>query len=445
MMLDLSLENKISQKATPLQIKLGKILELNSNELLNFCEKESEENDLIEIDKEKIDNFYSSNFNEFQKDYSKQNIYDDFINKNSEKYQIREVLLDQISLMNLNERERKITQMVIDNLDQNGYLHFSADILANLFFINESVEIKEEEILNSIKIIQSLDPAGVGASSMIESLILQIKRKNFDKNIEDLIIKILENSLSKKNFDKKKYKNFKEDDIEKALLEIKKLSVKPFVYENFFEKNICIDFYLEEDDFEPRAKLENPFSNFLKINKKYFEKIESIKGGKKENMNFLKKKLTNAEKFLFLIQERDRNFQKIIDKIVEIQKEFFVKKNKFFLKPMSLKDIASTTNLDISTISRICNNKFIRTSFGVFPLKYFFSYSISKFDGHKVGNSQIKFLIKDIISNEDKKNPYRDLDISEILKKKGYKIARRTITKYRESLNIENCKKRKIN
>ncbi len=367
----------------------------------------------------------------------------------------REHLLAQLGLRTMSDKMRSIAEYIIGNIDDDGYLRRELeDIVDDMTFI-QNVSSTMEEVQEALKMIQDFDPSGVASRTLQECLLLQLARKLATQDDENskyvkLAHDILANfflEFSKKHYDKIISKfDITDKQMKHAIAEILKLNPKPggnfSVQLSKVAQHIVPDFILEEHNDELILHLNSKNIPDLKINKTYIEIIENISKDKKNEqkekdaITFVKQKLDSAKWFIDAIKQRQNTLQITMQAIIDYQRQYFNDGDETMLKPMILKDIAEKTNLDISTISRVANSKYIQTHFGIFPLKFFFSEGMQTDSGEEVSTREIKKILKDCIDNESKKRPLTDERLAKILQDKGYQIARRTVAKYREQMNI---------
>jgi len=479
----LSLQQKLLQKLSPQQIQVIKLLEIPTVQLEQRIKKELEENPVLELtsdspseDAEEQED-QSSNENDKDNDeFSLEDYMDDddipeyrlsSNNYSKDDRQIdipfsagtsfNESMSEQIGLANLTETQKQLAEYIIGNIDEDGYLRRDLSSISDDLAFNVNMDVSEQELEEILKIIQNFDPAGVGARDLRECLILQIRRK---KETESAILamKILQESFdefTKKHYDKiiRKYE-ITEADLKNAVNEILKLNPKPgSSYSNPLSKSnqvIVPDFILENNDGELQLSLNQRNVPDLKMNNTYLDMMRSynqnrknISRDQKDALLFVKQKMDSAKWFIDAIRQRHQTLLLTMSEIIDFQKEYFQDGDETKLKPMILKDIADRTGLDISTISRVSNSKYIQTHFGIFPLKYFFSEGMQKDTGEEVSTREIKKILEECISRENKHRPLPDDKLARILKEKSYPIARRTVAKYREQLGIPVARLRK--
>jgi RNA polymerase sigma-54 factor len=362
----------------------------------------------------------------------------------------------QLGLRDLSERMQMLTEYLIGNLDDDGYLRRKLEAIVDDLDFTLNIKTTEEELLEALRIIQDLEPAGVGARDLQECLLLQISAK--DQNNKDIararkILKHHFEEFTKKHFDKIIGRlNISEEEMKDAVDEILKLNPKPGGgYSDPHSKvveHIIPDFILENRDGDLQLSLNSKNVPELRISRTYHEMLESYSKNKntkqqKEAVNFVKQKLDSAKWFIDAIRQRQNTLMVTMEAIIEFQEDYFQEGDETMLHPMILKDIADKTGLDISTISRVANSKYIQTHFGIYPLKYFFSEGLQTDSGEEVSTREIKKILEECIEGESKRKPLTDDELAEILQSKGYQIARRTVAKYREQLNIPVARLRK--
>ncbi|MBN1183271.1 MAG: RNA polymerase factor sigma-54 [Bacteroidales bacterium] len=483
-MLNQKLQQKLLQKLSPQQIQMIKLLEIPSMQLEQRIKKELEENPALVEGKEDVEDENTNFEEEDQDEQSSQDdefTFEDYLNeedvpdykldtqnysKDEKREEIpfsvgstfAEFLESQLGLRNLTEREQQLAVYMIGNIDEDGYLRRKVDAIVDDLAFSLNIQTTEEELLNILWIIQDLEPVGVGARDLQECLLLQIKNKDQDHPGVALAYKILKHhfeEFTKKHYDKIINRlNISEEDLKEAIGEILKLNPKPgSSYSDSQTKSfeqIIPDFALENDDGELQLSLNSKNVPDLRLSKTYSEMIQAYSKNKdgfsrdqKEALNFVKQKIESAKWFIDAIKQRQNTLMLTMNAILEYQYDYFLEGDETKLKPMILKDIADKTHLDISTISRVANSKYIQTHFGIYPLKYFFSEGMQTDTGEEVSTREIKKILQDCIDNEDKRKPLTDEKLMDILKEKGYPIARRTIAKYREQLDIQVARLRK--
>jgi RNA polymerase sigma-54 factor len=478
----LSLQQRLLQKLSPQQIQVIKLLEIPTIQLEQRIKSELEENPILELT-ENDDSSESYDDTESTSDDSPQNdefSLEDYLNEedipnyrlNANNYSkddkqvempyssglsFHDSLIEQLGLTSLNDEEARIAEYIIGNIDEDGYLRRDLLSISDDLAFHMNMDVKIEDLERYLDIIQDFDPPGVGARDLQECLLLQIMRKK-GKDSTCLAAKIIQHNFeefTKKHYDKiqRKYE-ITDEELKDAIDEILKLNPKPgSSYSNPMTRSnqvIVPDFLLDNTDGELILTLNQKNVPDLQLSSTYLDLMKSYssnKGGatkdQKEAMMFMKQKLDSAKWFIDAIRQRHQTLYVTMSEIIKFQKEFFQDGDEAKLKPMILKDIADLTGLDISTISRVSNSKYIQTNFGIYPLKYFFSEGLQTDTGEEVSTREIKKILKECIENEDKKHPVTDEKLALILKEKSYIVARRTVAKYREQLGIPVARMRK--
>lgn len=483
-MLKQSLQQKLLQKLSPQQIQMIKLLEIPTIQLEQRIKKELEENPVLEEGKE-LDEYQDNNEEEISEDNLDNNndefSLEDYINdedipsyklsannysKDDKKEDIpfstgisfHEHLQDQIGLRHLSEKEEILALYLIGNLDDDGYVRRKLEAVANDLAFSQNIETDEDELLEVLRIVQDLEPVGVGARTLQECLLLQIQSKDQEIPVIALARKILKyyfDEFTKKHYEKIITRlNIAEEDLKNAINEILKLNPKPgssFSDSSRVIQTLVPDFILDNKEGDLQLSLNSKNVPELRLSYTYTEMLQSFSDKRKEDktksdkeaISFVKQKLDSAKWFIDAIKQRQNTLLLTMNAIIEYQYNYFLEGDESMLKPMILKDIAEKTGLDISTISRVANSKYIQTHFGIYSLKYFFSEGLQTESGEEVSTREIKSILKECIEAEEKKKPLTDDKLTEILKEKGYKIARRTVAKYREQLNIPVARLRK--
>lgn len=476
----LTLQQKLLQKLSPQQIQVIKLLEIPTMQLEQRIKKELEENPVLEVESDspaQDDSDYGDNDNNTDADneeFSMEDYYEDEeiptykLNTNNyskdEKYvdvpfsvgtSFNEFMSEQLNLSDLSDHERQLAEYILGNIDDDGYLRRDLMSISDDLAFNMNMDVSEEELEKILKVIQDFDPPGVGARDLRESLMLQLERKEgTEYDLAKIIVRDFFDEFTKKHYDKIRTKlDISEEQLKAGINMVLKMNPKPgSAYSNPLNKSnqhIVPDFLLENVDGELSLSLNQRNVPELKINDTYQEMLRTMsenqkaKKNDKEAMLFVKQKIDSAKWFIDAIQQRQTTLLLTMSEIISFQREFFQEGDEGKLKPMILKDIAERTNLDISTISRVSNSKYIQTHFGIYPLKYFFSEGMQKDDGEEVSTREIKKILKECIENEDKHKPLTDEKLAAILKEKSYNIARRTVAKYREQLDIPVARLRK--
>ncbi len=353
----------------------------------------------------------------------------------------------------LNERQQMLGDYIIGNIDEDGYLRRDLYSISNDITFQQNILTDEKEMEPLLKIIHEFDPPGVGARDLRECLLIQLKREEHKSDITKLAIQILEKGFEE--FSKKNYEKLKEivktDEVKlrEAVNEIIRLNPKPgqaFSDAATAASHVVPDFVIANSEDEMKASVNGRISNNLRLSPLYLEMSERKKGMDKmqrEAASFAKSKIEDAGGFINAIKQREDTLQRVMQTILDYQPDYFSSGDESKLKPMLLKDIAKETGLDISTISRVVSSKYVQTNFGTFLLKTLFSESFQKESGEEVSINEVKNLMHEIINTEDKKNPITDDALVILLQQKGYKVARRTVAKYREQLDIPVARMRK--
>lgn len=484
-MLNQRLQQKLLQKLSPQQILLMKLLQVPSIALEQRVKQEIEENPALEDgsvnDEAETEDSSDENYEETNNE--EQELDDDFdieqylddddipayklqTNNTSDDDEHRQIpfasgttfheyLRQQLSLRVLEDKDYLIAEHIIGNLDDSGYLLRDINAMADDMAFTQNLEASKEEITEVLKAIQEFDPPGVGARNLQECLLLQLKRKEKTEAI-DLAMHLVKryfNEFTKKHYDKIMHKaKIDEDQLKGALDEVLKLNPKPGNSMSDTSKSnyyIVPDFIITHKDGELDLQLNSRNTPELRLNRTYQNMLAAYQESKKktkeskEAVMFIKQKIDSAKWFIDAIKQRQHTLYITMKAIMDYQQEYFLEGDETKIKPMILKDIAEIVGLDISTISRVANSKYVQTPFGTFLLKTFFSESMQKKSGETVSTREIKKILSDFIENEDKSKPLTDEQLTNVLKDKGYNIARRTVAKYREQLNIPVARLRK--
>ncbi|MEC7244759.1 MAG: RNA polymerase factor sigma-54 [Bacteroidota bacterium] len=451
----LQLRQNQSQKLSPQQIQFIKLLQLSNSNIEAEIKKEIEENPALEENEknENIDTVNTENYNYYQKSNNENSNFNREENiSNTESF--RENLISQLNYQKLDKGENIIANQIIGTLDNDGYLRRDLESIIDDIAFAENIEFKNSDIEKVLLKIQKLEPAGIAARNLEECLILQIDSIEEPTQNQLLAKKIiLENfkEFTNKKFDViyQKYDHPK-NIINNAFDYIKTLNPKPSggLEDSNLTEFLIPDFIVKKDNNEFIVELASG-NKPLNINKNYISIYDELKNKKnkdnesKESFDFIKSKLEKAQWFVEALNQRNNTLLKTMNTIVKIQKRFFNDGDENDLKPMILKDIAEIIKMDISTVSRIVKSKNVQTDYGIFPLRYFFSESTIKKGDDLVSSKIVKNYLSDLIENEDKSSPYSDDQLEKILKKEGYDVARRTVAKYREQLNIPVARLRK--
>ena len=481
-MLKQHLQFKLSQKLSPQQIQLMKLIQLPTQAFEQRLKQELEENPALESGKEELENTdefeddYEVNDNETIEaedinvddylsddeipDYRTQaNNYSSDDEEKSVPYaagtSFNQYLINQMNTVYLSDEEWAIAEFLIGSIDESGYIRRPiTDILDDLAF-TQNIYTEEKTIARILSLVQTLDPPGVGARSLEESLMIQLKRKELTPPIE-LAIEILKKSFdqfSKKHYQKLIQKhNINEEELKEAISEIEKLNPKPggsYSGNNRIVEQVVPDFSIRIVDGElelslngrnaPELHVSREYNNMLKGYKESQDKSKS----QKDTVMFIKQKLDAAKWFIDAIRQRQQTLFVTMNAIMQYQKEYFLSGDERNLRPMILKDIADEIKMDVSTVSRVANSKYVDTPYGTRLIKDYFSESMKNEQGEDVSTKEIKKILETVIKNEVKRKPLTDDKLAAILKEKGYPIARRTVAKYREQLGIPVARLRK--
>ena len=468
-MLKQGLELKQTQKLSPLQMQTIKLLELPRQELEQRIKKELEENPVLDEEQPSNEEEEQAPREVSLSDYKEDDyipsyrMRSDLYNSKEERPQYNtfsvkesftQSLQDQLGYRNLTDHQYAVASFIIGSLDDDGYLRRSLDTLVDDLSFRAGIMSDEEEVEQMLKVIQEFEPAGVGARNLQECLLLQMKGKKKSPEVDNAI-KILKhhfNEFSNKHYQKIMNRmGISHDELKAAMSKILKLNPAPGgqiddTY-NDQAQQIIPDFTLEYRDGKLILSMPRYSIPELKVNRKYAELLmeaaNSSEREKKEASTFVKKKLDSAKWFVEAIKQRHNTLQSTMQAIVDYQEEYFVDGDEANLKPMVLKDIAERTGFDISTISRVVNSKYIETHFGIYSLKYFFSEGLENQEGEEVSTRELKKALLECVGTENKSKPLTDDELVEVMTQRGYKVARRTIAKYRDQLGIPKARLRK--
>lgn len=478
----LSLQQKLLQKLSPQQIQVIKLLEIPALQLEQRIKKELEENPVLEVEDDSAYGEEESENPELRTDEDKDNeefSVEDYMpedeipgyklqtnNYSPDDKQMEipfsvgdtfhEFLQEQAGMDSLNDHQQMLAEYIIGNIDEDGYLRRDLPSISDDLAFHLNMNVSEEELAIILEVIQGFDPPGVGARTLQECLLLQLNRRPGEhQKLAITIIRDYFEEFTKKHYDKiSRRLNVDDTELKQAIDLILKLNPKPgSSYSNPLNKSnqhIVPDFILESVDGELQLSLNQKNLPELRINESYLDMLRTMAGNRnnsnkntREAATFVKQKLDSARWFIDAIRQRQQTLLATMAEIIDLQKEYFRDGDETRLKPMILKDISERTGLDISTISRVSNSKYIQTHFGIFPLKYFFSEAMQTDTGEEVSTREIKKILKECIDNEDKRHPVTDEKLTEILREKSYNIARRTVAKYREQLEIPVARMRK--
>ncbi len=491
-MLKQNLSQKLLQKLSPQQIQLMKMLqlptialeqrikeEMEANPALEEGEEEEEEEETNKEDEEIINNEETGEEEkeeEMQVDKDEFTMDDYMDEEEGESYKLKvnnagldderreipvtssiglqEVLENQLGLKDLDDHHYQIALYLIGNIDDEGYLRRDLISVVDDIAFSQNIPTTEQELQEILQVIQRFDPPGVGARDLQECLLLQLQRKDQKSEIVQLAMKVVQTQMeefSKKHYEKiEKKLDISEERLKEVINEILKLDPKPGNSSSDAQKNIqevIPDFILTGSDGALDLSLNSRNQPELRVSKDYKQMLDEYSKAKdkpsKEASSFVRQKIESASWFIDAIKQRENTLMSTMRAILEYQFDYFIEGDEMKLKPMILKDIADRTGLDISTVSRVTNSKYVQTQFGTFPLKSFFSESLSTESGEEVSSKEVKKILQDNIAAEDKKKPLTDDALTNLLKQKGYNIARRTVAKYREMLDIPVARMRK--
>ncbi len=482
----LSLHQSLQQKLSPQQIQFIKLLQVPTAELENRIEEELELNPVLEEGEEDEPETQDETTEEESpdgevaetpepdedidiKDYLRDDDYTSYKTYNDDEEDdretpiatsstLQETLMSQLGFLGLNEKQTVIGKQLIGSIEGDGYIRREMESIVNDLAFALGIETTLEEVASVLKKIQTFDPAGIAARNLQECLLLQLERMDDGQDVDVIvgkrIISECYEEFTKKHYAKilKKLDLEDEDFIKDAIELIVRLNPKPGgETSNGMVKNqyVIPDFILTNDNGKLDLALNSRNAPELRVSRSYndmfhaYDKSDKKDKKLKEAVSFVKQKLDAARWFIDAIKQRQQTLLRTMRAIVDLQYDYFLDGDETKLKPMILKDIAQMINMDISTVSRVASSKTIQTDFGTFPLKYFFSEGISTDSGEDASSREVKQIIKDLISTEDKSKPYSDDKLEEQLNEKGYNIARRTVAKYREQLNIPVARLRK--
>ena len=493
MSLSQSLQQKLLQKLSPQQIQLMKLLQVPTANLEQRIKEELEENPALEmsedgendeVNDEMKDEFESSE-EEFEPDgseeeYADVDISEYVVDDDGEiaDYKMKDdnypeaddkktvpfktetsfydILMDQLGLLELDENRFIIAEQIVGSLDDDGYLRRELSSIVDDLAFRQNVNTDDKEVESIIQLIQQFDPPGICARNLRECLILQLERKIHEAKSVELAMLILKkyfDEFTKKHYEKiQKNLNLTDEQIREVINQIIKLNPKPGgnVGEmNKAENYIVPDFFIVNNNGILELTLNSRNAPDLRISEGYRDMMKEYERGskkdkrQKEAVVFIKQKIDSAKWFIDMIKQRQHTLLVTMDTIMKLQKDFFLTGDETMMRPMILKDIAERTGLDISTVSRVANSKFVQTEFGTYRLKFFFSESLSTDSGEEVSTREVKKILSDMIEAEDKHKPLSDEYLTDMLNEKGYNIARRTVAKYREQLNIPVARLRK--
>lgn len=493
-MQSLSQQQRLLQKLSPQQIQLMKLLQVPTAQLEERIKEEMEENPALELDAEDYeektleektqeelgDDFTGDTNEDYISEESSSDDYDQIdiseyvkegddedadynfqadqygINDEEEKMAFQpkfetsfyEFLMAQVNLLNLNQKDFAVAEFIVGSIDDDGYLRRDIPSIVDDLAFRQGVNVEEQEVREMLISIQDFEPAGVAAADLKECLLLQLQRKKRNPNVV-YAIKILErffDEFTKKHYDKiTRAMNLSDEDLKEIIKVIIKLNPKPgavFTRGAQAESYIIPDFIIQNNNGTLEVTLNQRNAPDLRVSTAFREMLKDYdKGDKKDTKQkeavlFIKQKIDSAKWFIDAVKQRQQTLMLTMTRIMHLQEDFFLTGNETMLRPMILKDVSDRTGMDISTISRVVNSKYVQTEFGTFKLKFFFSESMSTDSGEEVSTREVKTILNDLIQAEDKRTPLSDEKLTEILNTKGYNIARRTVAKYREQLNL---------
>lgn len=482
-------QQKLLQKLSPQQIQLMKLLQVPTANLEERIKEELEENPALEVGSEENDDQY--NLDEKEDDYDNDDVelssddsekidLDDFLKQEDDdggsdfndyygsqdnerpdspvrvETSFHDHLLDQLGMLGLDEHKQAVAEQIIGSIDEDGYLRREPQALVDDLAFGQNIISSDEEVHELIGVIQQFDPPGVCAWTLQECLELQLKRMEprtpHVKAALDTMSKYF-NEFIKKHYDKiQKHLGLDDDDFKEVINIIIKLNPKPgsaFGTINKASSYILPDFFVYNNNGKLELSLNSKNAPELRVSAGYREMMQAYDRGdkkdkrQKEALMFIKQKLDSAKWFIDAIKQRQHTLLETMQAIIDFQHQFFLTGDETTLRPMILKDIAEITQLDVSTVSRVANSKYVQTEFGTYKLKYFFSEALQTESGEEVSTREVKNILSDIIRDENKRKPYSDEKLTTMLQEKGYNIARRTVAKYREQLNVPVARLRK--
>lgn len=474
-------ELKQTQRLSPLQMQVIKLVELNSVEVEDRIKQEIEDNPALEVsdsgpagdEEENVETMEDilSQDDIILGDYpSEDDIPDYRLNGSDRKSEtniveisyyddksLSDSLQEQIGLLKLDDHRQLIAEYIIGNLDENGYLQRDLQSISDDLLFQQQIEVSPLQMEDVLYEIQDLEPAGVGARNLRECLLLQLERYepiSEVKHAKEILSNYFE-EFSRKHYDKIiRQMNITQDELRDAIREITSLNPKPGNAlggtMQTAMSNITPDFIVDSYNGEVSIQLNNSNVPSLQVNrsfsemlKGYSENKESMSNDDKQAILFMKQKVDSAKWFIDAVKQRQNTLQRTMEAIVNLQYDFFLTEDETQLRPMILKDVAERTGFDISTVSRVSNSKYVQTNTGIYPLKFFFSEAMQTNNGEDISSREVKLILKESIDNENPVKPLTDDQLTKILNEKGYVIARRTVAKYREQLNIPVARLRK--
>ncbi len=481
----LGLIQSLQQKLSPQQIQFIKLLQIPTAELDARIEEELESNPVLEEGREENFDEYGTAEEESYDDPEDSfddglnddlNVDDYLRNEDEASYKtqsdnggdeeertlpiatlasLTDSLLTQLGFEKLTDKQKIIGRQIIGSIDEDGYIRREMAAIVNDLAFSQNIETTAEEVERILFIIQSFDPPGIGARDLQECLLLQLDRKDHDNLVVNIAIRIIDDyfeEFTRKHYEKvQKRLDISDKELKEAINLITKLNPKPggSASGDIRTQYLIPDFLLTNNSGRLELTLNSRNAPELRVSRSYADMLDTYdKSDKKdksirETVSFVKQKLDAAKWFIDAIKQRQQTLLRTMNAIVEFQYDFFLEGDETELKPMILKDIAQAISMDISTVSRVANSKAVQTEFGIYPLKYFFSEGIATETGEDVSSREVKSILKEMIDNEEKRNPLSDDKLEKMLNEKGYNIARRTVAKYREQLNIPVARLRK--
>lgn len=489
MSLSQSLQQKLLQKLSPQQIQLMKLLQVPTANLEERVKEELEENPALEVNEEGHDDFEDDFKSDSDEEYESEGSTDDYDNIDLSDYvhegddevgdyklrdenypemdegkvipirvetSFHEMLLNQLGMMELDERTQKIAEQIIGSIDDDGYLRREISSISDDLAFRQNILSSEVEIEGLIKQIQQFDPPGICARDLKECLILQLKRRLKEGKEVEIAMQVMDkyfDEFTKKHYEKiQRGLGLTDQQLKDVINQIIKLNPRPggnIGQVNKAESYVVPDFFIFNNNGILELTLNSKNAPDLRISEGYRDMLKDYEKGtkkdkrQKEAVLFIKQKIDSAKWFIDMIKQRQQTLIGTMSSIMNYQNLFFLTGDETTLRPMILKDIAEMTGLDISTVSRVANSKFVQTEFGTYRLKFFFSESLSTDSGEEVSTREVKKILSNLIEAEDKHKPLSDEQLTDMLQEKGYNIARRTVAKYREQLNLPVARLRK--
>jgi RNA polymerase sigma-54 factor len=494
MALSQGLYQKQLQKLSPQQIQLMKLLQVPTAQLEERIKEEIEENPALEEAEDGHETEFDEGKDEFSDTETAETEMDgstdeydnidisEYVNEGDDEvgdYKLKdtnypeidedrvipikvekgfnELMMEQLGMLTIDEHQKKVALQIIGNLDDDGYLRREFSAIVDDLAFRQNITTTEEEIAELVLQIQQFDPPGIAARNLQECLLLQLERKLYEGKHVEMAIRVLEkyfDEFTKKHYEKiQRGFDLNDDQLREVINQIVKLNPKPAGSVGGSASNaesyVVPDFFIYNNAGKLELTLNNKNAPDLRISEGYRDMLKEYDRGnkkdkrQKEAVIFIKQKIDAAKWFIDAIKQRHNTLLNTMEAIMNYQHAFFISGEETDLRPMILKHIAEETSLDISTVSRVANSKFVQTEFGTYRLKFFFSESLQTDSGEEVSTREVKKILSDIIEAEDKKHPYSDEKLTEMLQEKGYNIARRTVAKYREQLNISVARLRK--